>query len=67
MTNKKKSERRDFFKKIALTGVGLSSLPYLSIAKSQNSGKDIPENLTILFQGDSITDAGRNRGSYWRN
>jgi len=67
MTIKKKSKRRDFFKKIALTGVGLSSFPYLTIAKPQNSRKDIPENSTILFQGDSITDAGRNRGNYYPN
>lgn len=28
---------------------------------------DVPEGLKILFQGDSITDAGRNRGSYYAN
>ncbi|MDH3709694.1 MAG: SGNH/GDSL hydrolase family protein [Cyclobacteriaceae bacterium] len=27
----------------------------------------IPENLTVVFQGDSITDAGRNRSRYYAN
>jgi len=67
MTENKNFERRDFFKKIALTGVGLTSLPYLSMADSQQSSKDIPTKTTILFQGDSITDAGRNRGNYYPN
>ena len=67
MTENKNSERRDFFKKIALTGVGITSLPYLSMADTQGSNKDIPNKTTLLFQGDSITDAGRNRGNYYAN
>ena len=67
MTINKKSKRRDFFKKAALTGVGLSGIPFISGAKPQKSSKDIPEKTTILFQGDSITDAGRNRGNNYPN
>ena len=29
--------------------------------------KDVPKGATILFQGDSITDAGRDRGAYYAN
>ncbi len=67
MTLNKKSKRRDFFKKAALTGAGLSTLPFLSKADIQRLTKEIPERTTILFQGDSITDAGRNRGNYYPN
>jgi lysophospholipase L1-like esterase len=67
MTLNKKSKRRDFFKKIAMTGAGLSTLPLLSKADPKVASKEIPEKTTILFQGDSITDAGRNRGNYYPN
>lgn len=67
MTENKKNQRRDFFKKMALTGVGITSFPFLSNATTQHISKDIPDNATILFQGDSITDAGRNRGNYYPN
>ncbi len=33
----------------------------------ENLGKMDDEGLTIVFQGDSITDAGRNRGNYYAN
>ena len=62
-----KSGRRDFFKKIGFTTAGFAGLPYLSQASPQSFKIDVPENLTILFQGDSITDAGRNRGRYYPN
>ncbi len=48
---------------------GLLVLPMLSSLKAQYNESDmlIPEGLTILFQGDSITDGGRNRGAYYPN
>ena len=61
-------DRRYFFKKAALAGVGAMMIPevvkaampeYFSLQDTQwhyLSGNEI-----ILFQGDSITDAGRNR------
>ena len=42
-----------------------SSLNWLSSAANQSV--DLPSDLTILFQGDSITDAGRNKGAYYPN
>ncbi len=35
--------------------------------RSEQSKVIIPSGTTILFQGDSITDAGRNRGAYYPN
>ena len=58
--------RRDFLKSAAVTAMGsaafaisgCSSTPTASRAKK---GSVIEKDFTILFQGDSITDAGRNR------
>ena len=43
-----------------------SSLSWLDFSKSTSSA-EIPKGMRILFQGDSITDAGRNRGAYYAN
>lgn len=60
------SARRSFLKKSAL---GLVALP--TIGKLPNSSEEeaqnLPERLTVLFQGDSITDAHRNREAYYAN
>lgn len=48
----------------------IQALPALGLASSANLDQPsakIPEGLTILFQGDSITDAGRSRGHYYAN
>lgn len=47
----------------------LSSLPALAVipAIHTQDKMSIPKGTTILFQGDSITDAGRNRGDYYAN
>ncbi|MFC2126221.1 SGNH/GDSL hydrolase family protein [Bacteroidota bacterium] len=64
----KRNQRRNFLKQVSVTSLGIASLPALTGFNLKGSGiKNIPENLTILFQGDSITDAGRNRGSYYPN
>ncbi|NND08079.1 MAG: SGNH/GDSL hydrolase family protein [Saprospiraceae bacterium] len=55
-----------------LTDAGLISTAVLggTSAFSRLNGEDaptVPTGLRILFQGDSITDAGRNRGNYYAN
>lgn len=39
-----------------------ASLPFISIGDTKDNGKR-----TILFQGDSITDAGRDKAAYYAN
>ncbi len=49
---------------------GISALAASTSIKSLAHDYDsnmVPDNLTILFQGDSITDAGRNKGAYYAN
>ena len=48
---------------------GIITLPALgSLIKDLSTSENfIPEGMTILFQGDSITDGGRNRGAYYPN
>jgi lysophospholipase L1-like esterase len=61
MTDRPETEltRRGF---VAAAGgaVGLALLPEEARAAARRA--DPPQNLTVLFQGDSITDCGRNRG-----
>ena len=64
----KNNQRRNFLKKVSISSLGLLSIPAISEFKLKESTiKNIPDNLNVLFQGDSITDAGRNRGSYYAN
>lgn len=60
------SVRRSFLKKSAL---GLAALPAVSMLQASPSKKvqNLPTELTVLFQGDSITDAHRNREAYYAN
>lgn len=58
------SDRRAFINKVALGGLAAISIPEIVFsATSEKPGKKINlnKNDTILFQGDSITDAGRLR------
>ncbi len=55
--------RRDFIKSSSL---GLGSL-MLTGTMQETSATALPKETTILFQGDSITDAGRDRGGYYPN
>ena len=65
---KTNNPRRDFLKKLSLTTIGMAGLPALSLAAQKTAAKlEIPEGLTVLFQGDSITDASRDRGQYYAN
>ena len=58
--------RRHFFKKTALTSAAAVMIPEILQAASLDDlyitgNKTLPDQAVILFQGDSITDAGRNR------
>jgi len=57
------NNRRGFFKKASLGGLITISSPEIIFSASAKSGKKITleKDDVILFQGDSITDAGRNR------
>ncbi|MDR3094769.1 MAG: SGNH/GDSL hydrolase family protein [Bacteroidales bacterium] len=57
-------ERRTFLKKAALSGavIGLADSIIASTVNIPSSAKiTLKEGATVLFQGDSITDAGRDR------
>ncbi|MEM6806774.1 MAG: SGNH/GDSL hydrolase family protein [Bacteroidota bacterium] len=51
---------QNIFAGLAGSGLGLFSLEKEEVT-------EIPKGLRVLFQGDSITDAGRNRGDYYAN
>ncbi len=54
--------RRQFVKSASLGSLSLFAMPKLAKAtQAATISQNIPENLTIVFQGDSITDAGRDR------
>jgi lysophospholipase L1-like esterase len=60
--------RRNFFKKSALAGVAAISIPEIvnaalptTYSTNDLSGQNLFKGATILLQGDSITDMGRNR------
>jgi lysophospholipase L1-like esterase len=62
------NSRRSFIKKATLGGIMAVSIPEILSAASASKEKDKEKNKitigkenVILFQGDSITDAGRNR------
>jgi lysophospholipase L1-like esterase len=61
--------RRDFLKKGALAGLSLGMLPELAkaVVNEQNRTAapkiNLKKDCVILFQGDSITDSGRNKES----
>lgn len=59
-----KSDRRNFLKKAALGGIMAISIPEILFSVMESGGiKTIKlnKNCVILFQGDSITDTGRNK------
>lgn len=64
------STRRSFFKKAAIAGITAVSIPQIiSAAMPQHHNKKLSINVgdRILFQGDSITDAGRKRDALGPN
>lgn len=66
MNNNDQQGRRSFLKKAAIGSLGGLSLPSIveaSLAADKPKKINIDKNAVILFQGDSITDAGRNRSN----
>ncbi len=57
-------QRRHFLKVASMITAGTFAPAFAS--GSHSPGK-FPNGVRILFQGDSITDGGRNRGSYYAN
>ncbi|MDR2919076.1 MAG: SGNH/GDSL hydrolase family protein [Tannerella sp.] len=63
------NNRRDFLKKGTMAGLSLMMLPELAkaVVKEQNGVSapkiQLKKDSVILFQGDSITDSGRNKES----
>ena len=67
----KTTNRRTFLQQAAIGTIGLSAIPAILSAaepskKPQNGGK-LNKNSVILFQGDSITDAGRDKTALTAN
>ncbi len=61
-------KRRKFLKYAALTPLGLFGVTHaLKAEVIPDNSNVIPKGTTILFQGDSITDAGRDRSRYYAN
>jgi len=64
--NRTSNSRRDFVRKIALTGLVTISLPKLGTFASASIDTPKPNDgngLVFLFQGDSITDGNRGRNT----
>jgi lysophospholipase L1-like esterase len=64
MHSEYRNDRRSFIKKAAMGGVLAVSIPEIvsaALAPSTIRKNDLGKRNLILFQGDSITDAGRNR------
>jgi len=62
--HQKSSDRRKFVKQTILAASGVIGLSNVSLGQTPNA---LPNGLKILFQGDSITDAGRDRSGYYAN
>lgn len=61
------TNRRNFLKIGGTSLATVISAPLLARTIKQKNKKNTPENLTILMQGDSITDAGRDKAKYYAN
>ena len=62
--------RREFIKKIGLTGIAAVSVPEMLVATNRAAASgnfDKNKGLTFLFQGDSITDGNRTRNNDWNH
>ena len=59
------SSRRSFLRRASLSTLAAVSIPEIvmaSLGKGEKKKVSLMKEQTILFQGDSITDAGRNKG-----
>lgn len=60
--------RRQLLKLTGLAPLSMLAVPGYSQAQTKTyTIRDIPKGTTILFQGDSITDAGRDKSRYYAN
>lgn len=60
--------RREFFQQVTTLSAGVAGATLSQEVPRLFSGNPtLPQGLRILFQGDSITDAGRDRGDYYAN
>lgn len=59
--------RRKFIKAGGFGFTGALSIPLIGEAAHVKKLNDAPGKLTVLFQGDSITDAGRDKSRYYAN
>jgi len=77
MKEKTTTQRRQFIKKTLVAGASAMLLPGLLTAETPEATNEITENITgraaegkditILFQGDSITDGNRTRNNDWNH
>ena len=61
MNDNDMKSRREFIKSLSDAAMGSAALSLSGCAVAPAKGPVIRKNATILFQGDSITDSGRNR------
>ena len=57
----------EFSRRSMFQGLGAGLITRFLPFRSDYIGHELPEGTVVLFQGDSITDAGRNRGAYYAN
>lgn len=60
------NSRRDFLRNTSLA-ILAAAMPTIEVSKAFSQNNPTSNGKTILFQGDSITDAGRDRGHYYAN
>lgn len=60
-------QRRHFLQKTAAFPAAAVIAPSIYSSLNPAPAPPLPKGLRILFQGDSITDAGRDRGRYYAN
>jgi len=63
----KNHTRRKFLKAGGIGLTGAMASPIFAHANELNLNSNVPEKMTVLFQGDSITDAGRDKARYYPN
>ena len=61
------SSRRKFLRRSSFALAGAASLSQFRLSAQDHLPAGTPKGTTILFQGDSITDAGRDKARYYAN
>lgn len=65
--NTKPTSRRNFIRSASLASAGLLGTHAIQAQELPSKQISFPKQLTVVFQGDSITDAGRDRSRYYPN